>query len=380
MKYKTLDLFAGIGGIRKGFELTNHFQNVLSAEIDNYACKTYEHLFGTNPKNDVSSANFKKQVEYLNYDVLLAGFPCQAFSSAGRKEGFRDKTRGTLFFEIADIIQRTTPKAFLLENVEGLITHRQGETFKTILEIISLELDYNIVGVEISSTGELIYNPRSFLLNSKNFGVPQNRPRVYIVGFSRKHFSYQINDIFPSLPLSRSKKPIYESIYDVLESDVNEQYYLSEGYLDTLKRHKAAQKRKGNGFGYSILNKPGIDKPISNALLATGGSGKERNLIIDYKKEFVGKQVKFKKSPLNKEGIRVMTPTEWGRLQGFIGYAFKNKSGIDKFTFPEGISNTQLYKQFGNSVTIPVIEEIANKIYDTLLYLESNQEKIKVAW
>jgi len=380
VKYKTLDLFAGIGGIRRGFELTGKFTNVLSAEIDDFACKTYMHIFKENPKNDVSSIEFKKQVKKLNYDVLLAGFPCQAFSSAGKKEGFRDRTRGTLFFEIADIIERTSPKAFLLENVEGLITHKKGSTFKTILEILIKELDYNIVGVDINQNGELIYNPRSFLLNSKNFGLPQNRPRIYIVGFSRKHFVNDIKDIFPSLPLKRSRPPIFNTLNEILETNVNEKFYLSQGYLETLKRHKDTQKRKGNGFGYSIVNKPDIETPISNALLATGGSGKERNLIIDYKKELVGRKVKYKKSPLNDKGIRVMTPKEWGRLQGFIGYAFVNENGIDEFEFPPDISDTQLYKQFGNSVTIPVIEEIAGKIYDTLNYLESNKRKnLKVA-
>lgn len=380
VKFKTLDLFAGIGGIRKGFELTKNFDNTLSAEIDDYACKTYEHFFGVNPKNDVSSIAFKKQVEKLDYDILLAGFPCQAFSSAGKKEGFRDKTRGTLFFELADIIQRTIPKAFLLENVEGLITHQKGETFRTIIETLTLDLDYNIVGVSTDTEGNLRYNPRSFLLNSKNFGVPQNRSRVYIVGFSKKHYPFNVKEIFSALPLRRTRAPIYESLKDVLESDVDEKYYLSEGYLETLKKHKNTQKSKGNGFGYSVVNLPQIEKPISNALLATGGSGKERNLIFDYKPEIVGKKVKFKNSPLNAEGIRVMTPKEWGKLQGFIGYAFVNKDGIDEFTFPDGISNTQLYKQFGNSVTIPVIEEIAYKIYDTLCHMELIRERIEVVW
>src|SRR6056297_2696074 len=125
-KYKTIDLFAGIGGIRRGIEKTGKFRNVMSAEIDEHACKTYELLFGKNPENDVTSEKFKKKVEKIKYDVLLAGFPCQSFSRAGKEEGFKDKTRGTLFFDIADIIDRTRPKAFLLENVDNLLSHDKG--------------------------------------------------------------------------------------------------------------------------------------------------------------------------------------------------------------------------------------------------------------
>ncbi len=375
MKYKTLDLFAGIGGIRKGFELTGKFENVLSAEIDIYACKTYMHLYNEDPQNDVSSPLFKKQVEKIKYDVLLGGFPCQAFSSAGKKEGFKDTTRGTLFFDIADIIDRTRPKAFLLENVEGLITHKKGSTFKVILNTLVKELNYSVVGVDLDHNGEVIYNPRSFILNSKNFGVPQNRPRIYLIGFNKDYYKNDSNDIFPELPKKRKKKPIFRNINDILESNVSEKFYLSEGYLQTLIKHKKAQKAKGNGFGYSIINHPEIINPISNALLATGGSGKERNLVLDYKKDLVGKVVKNKKTPLNSLGLRTLTPTEWGKLQGFIGYAFVNKDGNDNFSLPLGISDTQLYKQFGNSVTIPVIEELAYKIYETLNYLDSKSIK-----
>ena len=133
-KYKTIDLFSGIGGIRKGFELTGFFENIISAEIDKYACETYKHLFNENPFNDVSSEEFKIKLESLEYDILLAGFPCQSFSIAGKREGFKDLTRGTLFFDIADIISRTKPKAFLLENVEGILTHQKGKTFEIIFQ------------------------------------------------------------------------------------------------------------------------------------------------------------------------------------------------------------------------------------------------------
>ena len=146
MIYRTIDLCSGIGGIRRGFELAGGFENVISAEIDEFACKTYEHLFHEDPRNDVATDEFKKKVAGLHYDILLAGFPCQAFSSVGRKQGFEDVTRGTIFFEIAKIIKETTPKVVFLENVENLINHDNGNTFKTIIRTLDEELDYEIIG------------------------------------------------------------------------------------------------------------------------------------------------------------------------------------------------------------------------------------------
>jgi len=235
-KYKTIDLFSGIGGIRKGFELTNYFENLMSAEIDKYACITYEHLHGENPLNDVTSEEFKNKVKRSNYDVLLAGFPCQSFSIAGDKKGFKDTTRGTLFFHVADIIKETKPKAFLLENVEGLYRHDKGKTFKIIIDTLVKELNYRIVGVDELDKGELKYNSESFLRKTIDFGLPQKRTRTYIVGFS--------NDAIPSdyqlkpLPL-KSKKVIFKNLYDLLEQDVSAKYYLSEQYIKTLEKHKA---------------------------------------------------------------------------------------------------------------------------------------------
>ena len=186
MAYKMIDLCAGIGGIRRGYELAGGFKNVLSAEIDKYACMTYEHLYGDNPMNDIATEEFKQKVENTDYDILLAGFPCQAFSRAGRQLGFQDKTRGTLFFDIADILRRTRPKAFMLENVDNLITHDKGATFTTIIETLTLEFNYKVIGVK-NDGDKLEYNPRGFIRNSRNFGVPQNRPRVYIMGFDREY-------------------------------------------------------------------------------------------------------------------------------------------------------------------------------------------------
>lgn len=360
MSLRTIDLFAGIGGIRRGFEMTGEFSNVLSAEIDKYACETYEHLYGENPYNDVTSEQFKNKVESTDYDVLLGGFPCQSFSIAGKKEGFKDKTRGTLFFDVADIIDRTRPKAFLLENVEGIISHDKGKTFSIIAETLVNDLGYHMVGVTEQIDGCLEIDKNEIIRNTKNFGLPQKRSRAYMMGF-RKDLIPE-GYVFPSLP-NKKENPIYINLYDLLDTEVDERYYLSESYMETLKKHRNKHKEKGNGFGYVVVNEG--DNPISNTILATGGSGKERNLVKQPNYTLGGKIVKNKKSELNYDGIRHMTPNEWGKLQGFIGYGFMEK-GQEKFSFPENISITQQYKLFGNSVSIPVIEEMAKYMHKRL--------------
>lgn len=356
-KYKTIDLCAGIGGIRRGFELTGKFKNVLSSEIDDYACATYKHLYGEDPKNDLTSEQFKELVSNTEYDVLLAGFPCQTFSRAGLQEGFRDTTKGTIFFSISDIISRSHPKAIFLENVENLVSHNKGETIETIIKILEEELNYKIIGVTLNDDGSYIYSRKTFVRNSKDFGLPQNRPRAYIMAFSKSEYGDAVNKLDCELPLCGSKI-IAKDLNMILENEVDDKYYMSSGYLNTLKKHRIRERTKGNGFGYIVVNEPDNKTHIANTILATGGSGKERNLVRQFKDGVAGKKLTTKKTPINDEGIRVMTPTEWGRLQGFIGYAFM-KDGTDMFSFPEGTTMAQQYKQFGNSVTIPVIEEMA---------------------
>ncbi len=343
--------------------MTGSFQNVLSAEIDEAACKTYEHLFGENPKNDLTSEEFKQKVVETEYDVLLAGFPCQTFSRAGKQLGFRDATKGTIFFEIADIISRTNPRAVFLENVENLVSHDKGETLATIIKTLEDELQYRVIGVSLDEDGSYLYTAKSFVRNSRFFGLPQNRPRAYIMAFSKRMYGDAVKALTENMPME-GRKVIAENLNDVLEPVVDDVYYMAQGYLDTLKRHKVREKAKGHGFGYIVVNAEGIEHPIANTILATGGSGKERNLIYQPKEGVAGKMMPFKKTGLNNEGIRVMTPTEWGRLQGFIGYGFVDENGVDHFSFPEGTARAQQYKQFGNSVTIPVIEELARFMLD----------------
>lgn len=367
MPYKTIDLCAGIGGIRKGFELTGHFKNVLSAEIDKYACRTYEHLFGNDPFNDLTSDEFKDKAVTTSYDVLLAGFPCQTFSRQGLEEGFNNETRGAIFFHIAEIIHKTRPRVLFLENVDNLVRHDKGNTFHTILNTLVHDENYKIIGVTEDETGQFVFDPRDFIRNSKNFGIPQNRPRTYIIGFDKKRFGKKLSELPNTLPNCNGLK-LYKDLNDLLEFKADPRFYLSQGYFETLIRHRARAKKNGNGFGYKIVNGPGLSNPIACTIMATGGSGKERNLILDPQTRIPGMRYPSKRTPLNNECVRFMTPREWGKLQGFINYAFVT-DGVDAFSFPEGLSVAQQYKQFGNSVTIPVIQTMAEFILDCLSIL-----------
>ena len=368
MKYKTVDLCAGIGGIRRGFELTGGFENVLSAENDPNACLTYALNFGENPENDITTDKFKNIIATVEYDVLMAGFPCQAFSRAGKQAGFEDETKGTIFFHIEEIIRNTRPKAFFLENVDNLVNHDKGRTIKTILRVLVDDLGYKVIGVSKNNDGDLCYSRSTLVRNSKNFGVPQNRPRTYIMGFSRDAFGDLVDSLPDELP-NDSGKVLYEDLNDLLEVGAEPRYYMAQGYLDTLVRHKERNSNNGNGFGYEIVNDPSVEHPIAHTIMATGGSGRERNLVYDPQPEIYGMPIPGKKTPVNDRGIRVMTPEEWGKLQGFIGYAFLDEDGDETFEFPDEILDAQRYKQFGNSVTIPVIEAMAKFMLECLKFL-----------
>lgn len=313
-KLRFIDLFAGVGGIRLGFERACAVHDVeaecvLSSEIDDKACETYIKNFEDNPKLDITTLNEK---DVPDCDVVLAGFPCQAFSVAGKRGGFED-TRGTLFFDVARIIKEKRPKMFLLENVKGLVNHKSGQTLSIILNVLNDELGYDV---------------HYKVLNSKYFGVPQNRERIYIVGFDKK-----TDFVFPDNTCDDT------CIYDILEDCVvDEKYYISKKYYESLKRHKNRHVEKGNGFGYDIRPMTGIANTV-----VCGGMGRERNLICDTRNSRLSENV-------NDDCIRKMTPREWERLQGFP----------DDWT--DGVADTHRYKQMGNSVTVPVIEEVANKM------------------
>ncbi|QZE12234.1 DNA (cytosine-5-)-methyltransferase [Mycoplasma sp. Ms02] len=317
----------------------------------------YEYLYGENPYNDVTSDEFKAKVKKTEYDVLLGGFPCQAFSIAGLKAGFEDKTRGTLFFDIAQILNTTKPKAFLLENVQGLLSHNKGNTFKVILETLE-SIGYQVVGAnDFSQTPRDAYKPKkeNFVRTPLEFGIPQKRARVFLMGFRKDLLPDGY--VLPELPYGKPQS-IYKDLTELLDQDVDSSFYLSQKMMKTLKKHKEKHQSKNSGFGFQIVNLE--PDSVANTIMATGGSGKERNLIYQPKQH----SLEFSKDK-NDQGIRYMTPNEWGKLQGFVNYAFI-ENGIDKFSIPESISKTQRYKLFGNSVCIPVIEEMAKTIFSVL--------------
>lgn len=326
-RFTFIDLFAGIGGFRMAMQALGG-RCLYTSEWDTRSQKTYEANFGDCPLGDITKEETKRFIPD-HFDILCAGFPCQAFSIAGRRGGFED-TRGTLFFDVAEIIRRKRPKAILLENVKGLRNHRQGHTLGTILHVLRNDLNYDV--------------PEPQLLNAKDFGVPQNRERIFIIGFRKDRQDHP-------RPIFRYPAPVKEPVRlaDVLEERVvSAKYYLSETYLNTLVNHKKRHEKKGNGFGYEIIPESGI----ANALVC-GGMGRERNLIYDHRlRDFT--PVTPIKGRVNREGIRKMTPREWARLQGFP----------DHFVIP--VSDSSAYKQFGNSVAVPVIRAIGEEMIKTL--------------
>ena len=325
--YKTIDLFAGIGGIRLGFEkgFDNDTQTVFVSEWDEKAQKTYKANFKENGifMGDITKVN---EEDIPSFDICMAGFPCVAFSVAGKREGFEDNykgmCRGTLFMDVARICDYHKPKVIFCENVKNLVNHDKKRTFQIIKQTFE-EIGYKV-----------FYK----VLNSKDFGVPQSRERIYIVCLR--------NDIAPetfTFPVGCNKNV---RIKDILEDDIPLNHFMSKKYLTSLREREKRHKEKGNGFSYQPLSL----NDIANTIVC-GGCGHESNLIVDKRKEI---DFSTFKREINDEYIRKMTPREWARLQGFE----------DSFVFP--CSDTSTYKQLGNSVSVPVIEAIAKKIKEVL--------------
>jgi len=306
--YTMIDLFAGIGGTRLGFQLTGRTKSIFSSEIDKFAIKTYKANYGDTPKGDITLINEK---DIPIHDILVGGFPCQAFSQAGKKLGFED-TRGTLFFEIARILKEKRPKAFLLENVKNLKSHDKGRTFKTIENTLK-ELDYEVYNI---------------LFKAKDFGVPQNRERIYIVGFDKRQVKNFSDFKFPTPPMLATR------LGDILENNISDKYTISDTLWQGHQRRKNEHRKNGNGFGYSLFN---ADSTYTNTISAR------------YYKD--GSEILIEQKGKNP---RKLTPREASRLQGFPA----------DFIIP--VSDTQAYKQFGNSVAVPVINAIAKEIIKTL--------------
>lgn len=307
-KYTMIDLFAGIGGTRLGFYQTGKVQSVFSSEIDKFAVKTYSRNFGDTPHGDITAI---ESADIPDHDILVGGFPCQAFSQAGKRLGFED-TRGTLFFQIARILNDKRPKAFLLENVRNLLTHDHGRTFAVIKDTLE-ELNYKVY-----------FN----LFKAREFGVPQNRERIYIVGFDKTQVSNYKSFQFPK-PLN-----IPTSVGSILESQVDDKYTISDKLWTGHQIRKKNNKANGKGFGYTLFNEHSQYTNTLSARYYKDGS----EILIEQKG----------KNP------RKLTPREAARLQGFP----------EEFVIP--VSDTQAYKEFGNSVAVPVIHAIAEEILKVL--------------
>ena len=300
-KFKFIDLFAGVGGIRIPFEELGG-DCVFSSEWDKFSQQTYEANFGEIPHGDITEIDAK---DIPKHDLLVGGFPCQAFSQAGLKKGFKD-TRGTMFFEIARILDHHKPKAILLENVKGLRGHDKGNTFKTIISILN-ELGYQTL--------------ESTVLNAKHFGLPQNRERIFIVGY-KKHVNFQ----FPQPPMIDTR------LGDILDKKIPDKYTISDRLWEGAQRRKEKYKEKGYGFGYSLFNEESKYTSTISARYYKDGA----EIWID----------QGKKNP------RKLTPNEARKLQGFP----------EGFIIP--VSDGQAYKQFGNAVPVPVIRAIAEKMVE----------------
>ncbi len=309
-KFNFIDLFAGIGGIRIPFEEMGG-NCVFTSEWDKYAQQTYEANYGDKPHGDITQI---QENEIPKFDILLGGFPCQAFSIAGKRLGFED-TRGTLFFDVARIIKHHKPKAFLLENVKGLLSHNKKQTFKVIYQTL-VDLGYNI---------------HYKVLNARDFGLPQNRERIYIVGFLDN-----VDFEFPKPFLSPTK------LGDILDNEVPEKYTISDRLWASHQARKKRNREKGWGFGYSLFDEDSTYTSTISARYYKDGS----EILVAQKN----------KNP------RKLTPREASRLQGFP----KN------FVIP--VSDTQAYKQFGNSVAVSVIREIAKEMLISLGVLENDNK------
>lgn len=319
-----IDLFAGIGGMRIAFERAGG-TCVYSSEWNKYSQQTYLANFAEQPEGDITQVNAE---DIPDHDILVAGFPCQPFSiagvskknSLGRATGFEDKTQGTLFFDVCRILQAKRPEAFMLENVKNLCSHDSGRTFQVICESLE-ELNY-----------EVFYK----VLDGQDF-VPQHRERILIVGFDRQRYGREYEFDFKITPVS--PKPCMK---DILESNVDSKYTLSDKLWVYLQNYAAKHKAAGNGFGYGIAPLDGVSRTISARYYKDGSE-----ILI----------AQEGKNP------RRLTPRECARLQGFP----------DSFKIP--VSDTQAYRQFGNSVVVPLMAEVAELIVKELARLEKAAEE-----
>lgn len=307
-----IDLFAGIGGFRMAFESQGN-QCVFSSEWDKFARKTYEANFGDVPSGDIRHV---AAADIPEFDILCGGFPCQAFSIAGvskknalgRAHGFLDETQGTLFFEVARILKERRPLAFVLENVKNLVYHDGGRTFEIIRRTLSDELGYH-----------MDYR----ILNAADV-LPQNRERIFLVGFQKKETAREFQ--FPQLKTERETQP---RMADILDKKIDPRYHLSDRLWDYLQAYKEKHRKAGHGFGFGMIEPNGIARTLSARYYKDGSE-----ILV----------------PVKGRNPRRLTPRECARLMGYPE------------DFQIVVSDTQAYKQFGNSVAVPVVHAVARQM------------------
>lgn len=338
--------FSGIGAPEQALKnLGYDFEMVFACEIDKHASRSYQEIHPEPPNKFYIDITKRDHAEVEPLDLYVAGFPCQSFSMAGKRKGWAtdengqqvDK-RGTLFFDVAKFIQINQPKVFILENVKGLISHEGGKTYQTITDILTNgggTLNGQM-SLDVFDDG-LGYHVYAQVLNSKEHGVPQNRERIFIIGFKDfRPFS------FPK------KEPLKKKLKDILEAEVNEKYYLSEKAIQGFLKHKERHQEKGTGFQFEPKDPEGV----SNCLRAKQPDCPTDNYI----------EVNSQRIEANNEvgvyanRIRRLTPLECWRLQDFPDEAFYKAQAVT--------SDSQLYKQAGNSITVRVIQKIIERIYE----------------
>ena len=316
-----IDLFAGIGGMRIAFE-QNGGECVFTSEWDRYCQKVYSDNFGVLPHGDITQIN---ATEIPEHDILVAGFPCQPFSiagvskkkSLGRETGFLDETQGTLFFDVVRIINEKQPKAFLLENVKNLQSHDKGRTWRVIMNALS-ELNYEVF---------------TAVLDGQNYS-PQHRERIFIVGFDKNRYGSNLDFRFDLI--KPEKKPIMR---DILESRPDRKYTLSDHLWEYLQNYARKHREKGKGFGFGLVDLDGVSRTLSARYYKDGSE-----ILI----------------PQPGKNPRRLTPRECARLQGYD----------DNFNIT--VSDTQAYKQFGNSVVVPLISAVAERMVKYMELLDSS--------
>jgi DNA (cytosine-5)-methyltransferase 1 len=309
-RFRQIDLFAGIGGIRQAFQRKGG-RTVFSSEKDKFAQKAYRINYGETPDGDITLIDER---DIPDHDILLAGFPCQPFSQAGLGKGFED-ARGTLFFDVARILKEKRPKAFMLENVKRLKGHDKGKTLKRMLDVLN-ELNY--------------YVPEPEVLNAYHFGAPQNRERLIFVGFNKDYLPEEYEAFnYPEGEINENVK-----VGNILMDEVAERFTISDKLYEGHLNRRKAHAKKGNGFGFCLFNE---ESKYTNTISARYYKDGSEALIEQENKN-----------------PRMLTPRECARLQGFPE------------DFIIGVSNTQAYKQFGNTVCINVIEAVADRMMEFL--------------